>query len=134
MSLKIISPRTPITIVEHSLNFDSLLHPGSGFSFDCDEHGAVKPFEFAVGAQSYQDALAGVGTEFDAPYVHTSSRRWVEAAVAECTCGKHICLHSAHENTCTCGRVYNMSGQELIPNYGRAECVRDGWAYDEADY
>lgn len=60
---------------------------------------------------------------------------YVEPAVGKCHCGAHVELHDPLTNVCDkCGRGYNMCGQEVNPNYGRAECARDGWAYDEQDY
>jgi hypothetical protein len=40
--------------------------------------------------------------------------KWDESipAVGECVCGERICLSSS-DNECTCGRRYNLVGNEL---------------------
>lgn len=40
--------------------------------------------------------------------------RWVEPALAECICGLEIEL-DCDGARCECGRIYNLSGQELMP-------------------
>jgi hypothetical protein len=72
--------------------------------------------------------------EYQKPYVDRFINRYAEPAVGKCYCGCAVTLDNPMDNACTCGRHYNMSGQEVQANYGRAECARDGWAFDENDY
>ena len=48
-------------------------------------------------------------------------------ALALCTCGRQIVLHDPLDNYCNCGRVYNMSGQSVIPSN---QCDAQGEPYD----
>lgn len=34
-------------------------------------------------------------------------------AIAECDCGKEIVLVDPSDNVCSCGRIYNLCGQEM---------------------
>ena len=40
-------------------------------------------------------------------------------------CGRHVTLHDAFVNTCTCGAEYNWVGQHLAP--------RSQWGYETGE-
>ena len=48
-------------------------------------------------------------------------------ALARCDCGRELFLCHPLDNYCNCGRVYNMSGQSVIPS---RQCDAQGEPYD----
>lgn len=57
------------------------------------------------------EKLRVVTVTIDAPPPHYL--REVERTVARCVCGAEILLIDPLDNDCECGRIYNMSGQEV---------------------
>lgn len=131
MGIKIIKNRERVEEVSYMLDF-SIPGSGCGYSFDCDENGAVNlallpPASF----ENYEKCLADSSMNRKVSrYVNS----YVNPAVGLCYCGKKVELADPLDNDCSCGRCYNMSGQEVQANYGRAECLADGCAWDEDDY
>ena len=113
---KIIKKRQRVREVRHVLFFSRVgSHGHSGFSYDCDENGVVNIAKLAPeGVRSLRDCKAGVGTSFEAPVVETREHTWTDPAVLECGCGQHVSLDDAMDNICKCGKIYNMSGQEMV--------------------
>lgn len=88
---------------------------GSGFSFNCDEKGKPVSRMHPIGKQNYQDCIEGLnGTTFKG--LQSFRRHWLEYAVLECDCGRHVELSDGLDNFCDCGACYNMSGQRVIPS------------------
>lgn len=126
MAINIISPRKRVESVSFNLVFDD--GDGSGAMFPCNESGVVDVASMApAGLNNYNGRIAAG----QAGYVERFSNSYVEAAVGKCSCGRKVSLDDPLENLCGCGRAYNMAGQEVIANYGRAECAADGLAYDD---
>lgn len=91
----------------------------SGFSFPCDEHGNVFPFEYEEAQRNYERCLANE-SEFDLEF--NEFRRWKntyrEPAHGTCVCGEEVYLINEYMGACECpkcGRWYNLFGQELLP-------------------
>lgn len=116
--MKIISQRHREEYVEYCRSFERDELPGSGFSFDSDEHGNVdveklkaeKPIAF----KAYQECLAGVvdGKKIHDRGVVKYKHTYINPAVGKCECGRHVAL-IGFTNACDCGRDYNMSGSLL---------------------
>ena len=115
--MKIIKQREMITSISYNLCFEVIKHPGSGYTFSCDEHGRVdleklaeeKPAAFA----NYNMCLIRVKSgEVKCLGVIKNEHTYWEPAEGVCSCGKVVYL-TGFTNTCECGRDYNMSGQEL---------------------
>jgi hypothetical protein len=109
--------------VEYALYFERDNGLGGGWGPSCDKDGNVSQEELAakpIARQEWervQDCIArGVPTGYLEPIIHEYRNRYVEPAVIECdTCQRPVTLHSAIENECACGAIYNMSGQALAP-------------------
>jgi len=130
---KLLTHGKRVTVVEYGLFFQrkNVSYSG-GYEFDCDEHGRLGDMT-AMQKESYADAQSDA---YYAGEVRRRSHSYWEPASMECTrCGTVLHLHDAMSNDCTgCDNCYNSSGQQVIKNYGREECERDGWAYDVNDY
>jgi len=55
--------------------------------------------------------------------------REVQRIEGLCACGETV-LVEYDDTVCTCGRHYNLSGQELRPNW-LSEAIADGEYYEE---
>ena len=102
-------------VTEHSYHFDSLVNPGSGFSFDATDTGLLTittPAQARSLVHAREEVEAGRMKEVG----HRSWTRsyWVEATL-RCDCGAEIGLYDPLYNECNCGRGYNGSGQSLAP-------------------
>lgn len=131
MPIQIITPRKHVEAVSYHLHYSHKDAPGCGYSFDCDEAGnptSTNP------ASIKNLAMCRKSTDYVFTGISTYTNRYTEAATARCYCGAVVSLDDPLDNDCVCGKCYNMSGQEVTPNYGRAECTADGWAFDEDDY
>ena len=109
--MKIIKRREYKESVSYSRDFDFEDAPGSGYGFTCDEKG-----EPEVRARSFEACLTGIINDrrvIDRG-VTTHHHSYVEPAVGECACGRHVYL-GHFTNTCECGRDYNSAGQMLAP-------------------
>jgi hypothetical protein len=83
----------------------------AGFSFDCDSQGKVaEPSENLISCQD--------GT-FDVVFEGIKDRSYqvFEPDAGTCDCGRTVYLEGdfGHGIDCKCGRIYNLSGQELAP-------------------
>ena len=121
-----------IRVVQYRLFFQNVAHPDSGYSFDCDESGALLEGRTLESLHTTHPEIFTAA--FRKPYVETYRHSYWQPATMRCGCDKVISLPDPLSNDCDCGRCYNSSGQQVEANYGRAECIRDGWAYDENDY
>lgn len=133
MSAKIISQGQIVESKAYDLDFNLIANPTSGYSFDCNEKGEVDTDAFNPDQQmSWADAHNR--DKYHPGRVRTCINRYYEPTVIECDCGAHLSLSDPMTNDCKCGRAYNSSGQQVKANYGRAECLADGCAWDESDY
>jgi hypothetical protein len=60
--------------------------------------------------------------------------RKVTRTVARCKCGEEILLEDPMDNDCdTCGRIYNMSGQEVRCHARDVDWFDAGEVYDDGE-
>lgn len=125
-AMKIISPSRRDVAVAYTLEFGRVGGFGSGFAFECDEHGKVDTEKLNPAARAnYEACLAGTNDTVPEGVVRREGSYRVPA-VGECSCGAHVEL--AHfTNTCVCGRDYNGSGQELAPREQWGEETGEHW-------
>jgi hypothetical protein len=112
--LKMKTPRTRREEFDYALCFDSIAHPGSGYSFPCTKEGKLLPLKPIA-----QESLTHAQNKelYRGPSIETFVRRWTEPAVGTCSCGHDVTLRDPLTNLCDCGRAYNMSGQEVDPGW-----------------
>jgi hypothetical protein len=133
--LHIIKDREYATHISNHLRFSR--EDGSGFSFDADKDGTVylqygdwcekkwslrdpMPEDYDNDIALEHLALCIFDPEFDEfverGYVTNEHNYW-EPAIGKCDCGREVTLDGdyGHGIDCECGRIYNMSGQELAP-------------------
>lgn len=128
----IISKSRRVEHVTYGLFFESKTMKGAGYCFDCDEHGKLLHVLTDTQLLSWADAT---NTErHHAPVIQRYVNRYTEPSILKCDCGREVTLQDPLDNLCDCGRCYNLFGQAVRANYGRRECIEDGWAYDENDY
>ena len=97
-------------------DFDYTGHHGWGYSFDATPEGEVL-LKNEAQRRGYIACLADVkaGTMLDRGNVVYEDTVWVPAK-GKCFCGDTIILDGGHGglgNQCSCGKMYNMSGQEV---------------------
>ena len=113
MSIKIIKPREWKVDTQYFWHYPNLNVPGAGCMYPCDKDGVLN-LKTESSQKSYADTIAS--SEYGAPEIITSEHRYVEPAEALCVCGCKVYLEDPMDNECeSCGRNYNMSGQEVIP-------------------
>ncbi len=116
--MKIIRQATLHDSVTYHRSFHYQGEPGSGFGFDCDEHGVVNIDELApAGLENYNRCLRGStdsGQVIIDAGVERRDHHWREHAVGKCDCGRRVDL-GGFTNTCDCGADYNSAGQRLAP-------------------
>jgi hypothetical protein len=124
--MEIIKPREHHTEVGYSLEYDYVDRPGSGFSFECDEHGQVDESSFAPeGLENFRKCQAGL-LNVGPARLRRNERSWWEPAVGRCNhCGEEVIL-DRFTCTCECGVDYNGFGQELAP--------RSQWGEETGEY
>ena len=110
--INIISHGRTVEEFTYSIFYEWVEFPGSGFSFDCNEHGEInfnemKPEGLANYEKCENDEYAVICHGLQR-YVN----RYLEPTIGECYCGLEIVLQS-NTNECSCKRLYNGSGQEL---------------------
>lgn len=124
--MKIISPSRFDDHVDYFLHFDRLDSGSGGFSFPCDAAGNVDAGKlFPAGRDNYQACLAGTNGTKRVGVVPCESHNRIPA-VGECPCGAQVEL-AGFTNTCTCGRDFNGSGQELAPREQWGEETGETW-------
>jgi hypothetical protein len=105
-----IRPFTRHETVEHFARFQMLLHPGSGYSFECDEQGNIRNPEHAIKAQELRDDPGYRG-----PYIETQNGSWIDWGSVRCNCGVEHDLCGGDSDCDNCGQLFNAGGQELVP-------------------
>src|SRR6187399_2029768 len=110
----IIKHRKPVTVTTYALVFTYDDSDGAGFSFPCNARGIVEVL-MPAGRLNYEACLAGAvkGRKVTADGIEKREHTYYEPAVARCSCGRKVELHSTWANGCDCGRELNGSGQEL---------------------
>lgn len=122
-------PRTPKEITEYHIEF--MYERNCGLSFECDENGNIDFGNNEAARKNYEYAMAH-SEEY--PYCFNklvkSTRRYMNPAHGTCNCcGTEVYLENQYCGACecpTCGRWYNLFGQQLIDP--------EGWEDDEYDY
>lgn len=99
---------------------------GSGYSFNCDEHGIIKVPVNPAAFKNYVHCQNNPAFKKEIIECHAN---WTEPRVGECECGSDVELEH-FTNTCdNCNRDYNMSGHELASReqWGEetGECLSD---------
>lgn len=120
--LKNIVPRTPEEITEYAIEF---MHDEcGGLSFDCDENGKLNPMR--PEAKANYDYAMSHPEEY--PYCFNKfvkrTRTYMNPAHGTCSCGTEVSLVNEYRGACecpTCGRWYNLFGQQLIDPEGWEE-------------
>lgn len=116
--MKIISRSKLIPIEDYQLAFQFKNDPHGSRWFDCDKEGNPLLEKIsATGRKELEKCLSG---EYEVYHqgVIDCSHNYLEPAVGQCYCGKSVTLHT-DTNECSCGLLYNMFGQDLVP--------RDQW-------
>jgi hypothetical protein len=118
MALKDMQPSHVERIEEFALSYEWRDDPGAGFSFPCDRGGNRFPKDTS---QENYDFCVAEAAKPDGKVVYCGvvdySRDYRHPAQGTCTCGRTVYLYAdyGHGIDCDCGRIYNMSGQELAP-------------------
>ena len=125
--LQNIVPRTPEEITEYRIEF--MAEKNCGLSFECDENGNID-FKCPEAKENYEYAMSHPE---EYPYCFNklikSTRTYMNPAHGKCSCGTEVYLENQYRGACecpTCGRWYNLFGQQLIDP--------EGWEDDEYDY
>lgn len=135
MSIPIITKRNHVELISYDLTFSYRGDPGCGYAFPCDENGVVEVGMMTPCAIENLEMCRSSPDKLIATGIRKSVNRYTEPATARCTCGGVVTLEDPMNNDCPkCHQTYNMSGQHVQSNYGRAECLADGCAWDEDDY
>ena len=114
--LKNIRRYDPVTVDDYRLCFEWNDTPGAGFSFDCDKNGNV---DVASMNPAALENLAGCLFVYDVSLEGVMNFSYIYEDPPEgiCDCGRTVYLQydNGHGIDCDCGRIYNLSGQELAP-------------------
>jgi hypothetical protein len=116
MALEMLTRREKIYYTEYRLVFDSKTRPGSGYSFPCDKDGVlIQEADNPGRDERFLEVKADENYEFMGLKEYRHS--YIEPASGKCKCGKIVYLDwdNGHGIDCECGRIYNLSGQELAP-------------------
>lgn len=96
------------------LCFERILHPGTGFQFECSATGEVDSSKLTMASRMNlaMCRTSRVG-EFRTPYVVATKVKTQVAGVIACTCGRHLSLDKRGVNHCGCGLSYWENGEEV---------------------
>lgn len=92
----------------------------SGFSFPCNASGELLLEQMPEAAQKNYRWALDHPEEFDVEFnrLRRSVHRYREPAHGTCSCGAEVHLVNQYQGACeceSCGRWYNLFGQELLP-------------------
>lgn len=87
----------------------------AGFSFPCNKEGVVDLSTLNKDALVNYNACVEGKYDMRDPEIVDVSNKYIEPAIGKCTCGKEIELGDPMNNSCSCDRNYNSSGQEVLP-------------------
>lgn len=118
MALKDIKQSYVERIEEYAWSYEWIDFPGAGFYFDCDKDGNI--FEDRLEAPALENlrfCRENVGIKVIERGLVDFSHNYRHPAEGTCVCGRTVVLYAdyGHGIDCDCGRIYNMSGQELAP-------------------
>jgi len=128
--MKIIKNRDFGENVSYILAYHWKGNPGSGFAFDCDEHGNVMPFSYPEAANPNWELCQREAAKPQAEAtiifegIRCHSYNWTSPPEGKCVCGEIVILDE-FTNPCECGRDYNSAGQLLAP--------REQWGYETGE-
>lgn len=118
--MRITQQRERHTVVEYRLGFQDVADPAYGYSFKCDEHGAIDLLDLLdkpAAEANYIKCIAGIRAGTILPrgketYTHT----YITPKMGVC-CDTEFEL-SSFTNWCPdCDQPYNSAGQALSRNY-----------------
>ena len=98
---------------------------GSGFSFECDEHGNIREPKAEAGRENLRKCLSGEHDVYK-PRMEIFTSRYRHPRIGLCDCGAEVSLGN-FTNTCECGADYNMSGHRLAPRECWGEETGEHW-------
>jgi hypothetical protein len=100
---------------------------GGGYSFDCDEDGAVSEDinERPAALANLERCRAGL-TNLHFQGIREYEVRVRTPRIGLCECGRRVTL-TAFTNPCVCGTDYNMSGQTLAAREFWGEETGEHW-------
>lgn len=111
--MRIISKAHTVFVTQYSYDYNWTTDPQSGFSFPCTADGRIlveqleqPAIDNLMKCWSGEFAVVDVG-------VQNSSYSYLVSAIGRCECGKDVEL-SQFTNECSCGRLYNGCGQQLV--------------------
>lgn len=116
MALEIIKRGQRVMHEEFALRFDKVGHPGSGYSFPCDINGNfIEEQDNPHRKENFERVKNDPNYTFWGVQIYKHS--YYEPGEGKCKCGRTVYLEPdyGHGIDCDCGRIYNMSGQELAP-------------------
>ena len=129
MGLSNITYPEEVWIEEYTREFEYIDRSNRFYSFPCDANGLVDVTEdFST---SYEYCLANVGTKFLDMGIIDMSHFERSCGYGTCVCGETVYLDADYGNgiDCDCGRIYNLSGQELAPRSQWDEYMNDDDRY-----
>jgi hypothetical protein len=125
--LKIISPRQRIESISYSHFWERTDLPSAGYGPPCQANGDIDVSTVHPCSLTTLEAIQ-TGQRPDLVYrgIREHHHRYTQPAVGRCVCGTNVILDYDHGDgiDCRCGRIYNMSGQELAP--------RSQWSEDRS--
>lgn len=112
--ITIIKERTPVTINEYCIEYSYKDDPNAGFAFPATPSGEPDFDSMSPEAKAnYERCLTD--DRLEEPEFMVYKHTYTEPAVGLCKCGEEVVLESdfAGAVQCSCGRWYNVFGQEL---------------------
>lgn len=113
MSLKLISERHPVEVVQYRHNFTLIgEEKGNGYSFPCHADGSLMKEDenYNYWKDNYERCLQS--DDYIDEGVEKESYTYTEPAIGKCSCGENITL-SGDVQCPNCGQWYNIWGQSL---------------------
>jgi hypothetical protein len=126
--MKITKKAERVLIEEYSRVFDIASSPGAGYGFSCDKDGNLLETNHQ---ELFEQCLAGAmgGEKIKDMGIHDYSKTVREPAEGECdNCGKTVILDDSWCSGCSCGALYNGSGQRLTDRKQWGEETGEHWA------
>jgi hypothetical protein len=106
-------PRQRETATTYTLGAWDKKRPGCGIGFDCDANGAIlNPLGLADAAIWNLCAMLFSPDRYT-PAIESRQHSYMVSGSGRCSCGRTVDIDDAMTNSCSCGRLYNGSGQEL---------------------
>jgi hypothetical protein len=126
MQLQIIVPRERIEVTHYELFWERVDLPGAGYGPPCKANGDLDVSTIANAALNTLKAIQmGQHPELVYRGIREYRHRYTQPAVGLCQCGWKVILDYDNGDgiDCHCGRIYDLSGQELAP---RSQWSEDG--------